>query len=167
MRFRSDKVAMTADVQQMFHCFRVRKDHGNYLRSMWYRDNDPSNEMVDYRMNVHVFGNRPSPAVAPYGLKKIAALSSEEFGRDVASFVTSNFYVDDGLALTDTSEEAMDLMTRTQNALKVNGNLRLHKIASNSVSVMKTFPKDDLAKGLKEGKINQGSLPVQQGLGLY
>ena len=40
MRFRKEKVAILADIQQMFHCFLVREDHRNYLRFLWYRDND-------------------------------------------------------------------------------------------------------------------------------
>ena len=67
MRFRKEKVAILADIQQMFHCFLVREDHRNYLRFLWYRDNDVTKEIIDYRMKVHVFGNSPSPAVAIYG----------------------------------------------------------------------------------------------------
>lgn len=66
MRFRKERVAIVADIQQMFHCFLVRDDHRNYLRFLWYKDNDPTKEI---RMKVHVFGNAPSPAVAIYGLR--------------------------------------------------------------------------------------------------
>ena len=58
MRFRKDQVAVTADVQQMFYCFVVREDHRNYLRFLWHKDNDPSKEITEFRMNVHVLGNR-------------------------------------------------------------------------------------------------------------
>ncbi|VDI29007.1 Hypothetical predicted protein [Mytilus galloprovincialis] len=40
LRFRKEMVAVTADVQHMFHCFVVRKDHRNYLRFLWHKDND-------------------------------------------------------------------------------------------------------------------------------
>ena len=52
LRFRKEPVAVTADVQQMFHCFVVREDHRNYLRFLWYRNNDLDDVAVEYRMRV-------------------------------------------------------------------------------------------------------------------
>ncbi|KAM5180734.1 uncharacterized protein ACMZJ9_001273 [Mantella aurantiaca] len=115
----------------MFHCFIVREDNRNFLRFRWYRNNDVSNEVIDYQMKVHVFGNSPSPTVAIYGLRKTAKEGEEEFGTDAHQFVERNFYVDDGLKSLPTEEEAIDLLTRTQNMLAT-ANLRLHKIISNS-----------------------------------
>lgn len=40
LRFRKEPVAITADIQHMFHCFLVRKDHHDYLHFLWYQDND-------------------------------------------------------------------------------------------------------------------------------
>lgn len=63
LRFRKEAIAITADVQQMFYSFNVREDHQDYLRFFWYEDNDLQKDIREYRMNVHVFGNSPSPAV--------------------------------------------------------------------------------------------------------
>lgn len=70
IRFRREPIAITADVKQMFYCFTVRDDHHNFLRFLWFKDNDVTKEVIEYRMKVHVFGNRPSPTVAMYGLRK-------------------------------------------------------------------------------------------------
>lgn len=59
------------------------------------------------------------------------------------------------------SSEAIDLMTRTMSALKNEGNLRLHKVASNKEEVMSAFASDDLAKDLKDLDIGNDQLPVQ------
>ena len=91
-------MAITADIVQMFHCFHVGEDHSNILRFLWYTDNDPEKEIIQYRMTVHVFGNSPSPAFATYGLHRTAAESSEHFGAYVKSFVEENFFVDDGIS---------------------------------------------------------------------
>lgn len=56
----------------MFYCFVVEEEDRDVLRFLWYKDNDLSKDVVDYRMRVHVFGNRPSPAVAFFGLRKAA-----------------------------------------------------------------------------------------------
>lgn len=47
--FRKEKVAILADIQQMFHCFLVHEDHRNFLRFLWHRDNDINKEVVWYR----------------------------------------------------------------------------------------------------------------------
>lgn len=57
-------------------------------------------------------------------------------------------------------------MKRTQQALKEGGRLKLHKISSNSKSVLMKFPADDLAKDLKDLDIGKDDLPVQRSLGL-
>ncbi|VDI39110.1 Hypothetical predicted protein [Mytilus galloprovincialis] len=166
LRFRKEPIAITADIQQMFYCFRVTETHRNFLRFIWYKDNDPNQELIDYRMTVHVFGNSPSPAVATFGLRRTAEISETEFGKDVKDYVVRNFYVDDGLNSLPNSSQAIDLMRRTQEALKTNGDLRLHKIASNDVTVMSAFSNDDLAKDLKDIKLEPENLPVQRSLGL-
>ena len=93
---------------------------------------------MEYRIQVHVFGNSPSPAVASYGLLKTASINAD-YGLDVQDIVSKDFYVDDGLTSSSSVESAVDLMSRAQEALKVNCNLRLHKIASNSKEVMSAY----------------------------
>ena len=166
LRFRREPVAITADIQQMFYCFQVQEEHRNYLRFLWYRDNDPDKDIIEYRMRVHVFGNSPSPAVATYGLRRIAKEEENAYGSDVKEFIDSDFYVDDGLTSLPTSQQAVDLLRRTQQALSHGGNLRLHKIASNCVEVMKSFPSDDYHKDLKDLDLGVDKAPIQRSLGL-
>ena len=61
-------------------------------------------------------------------------------------FVVHKFYVDDGLTSVPTAQEALSLLKRTQTALKKEGNLRLHKIASNDPEVFNSFEKEDFCK---------------------
>ena len=166
LRFRSHPVAVTADIEQMFYGFLVREDHRNFLRFLWYRDNNPDKDLVEYRMRAHVFGNSPSPAIATYGLLKIATASEKQFGSDVKEFIERNFYVDDGVASLPTVEHAVGLIRKTQEACKKEGNLRLHKIASNKKEVMTAFPPEDLAKDLKGLDFACDDIPVQRSLGL-
>jgi hypothetical protein len=160
LRFRQAPIAIIADIQKMFYAFFVREEHRNYLRFFWYRDNNPEKELAEYRMCVHVFGNSPSPAVATYGLRKTVCETEETYGQDVREFVEKGFYVDDGLASVSTAVEGISLMKRTQAALSSGGNLRLHKIASNSDEVLNAFPKEDLANGLKKLDLRSDRLPV-------
>lgn len=87
MRFRKEQVAVTADIEQMFYSFVVREDHRDFLRFLWYRDNNPSKDVVEYRMRVHVFGNSPSPTVATYCLRRAAEKGEKQHGPDTKRFV--------------------------------------------------------------------------------
>lgn len=162
LRFRKEAIAITADVEQMFYNFRVKKSHRNFLRFIWHADNDLSAPLVDYQMTVHVFGNSPSPSIATFALRR----SVSQADQDVQDFVCRNFYVDDGLTSCTDTETAEDLMRRTQKALEDGGKLRLHKIVSNSRAVLQSFDLVDLAKDLKDLDLSSDSPPIQRCLGL-
>ncbi len=165
MRFRKECVAVMADIQQMFHCFVVREDHRDYLRFLWYCDNDLNKDIVEYRMKVHVFGNSPSPAVAIYCLRRAAEKGAPQHGPDTRHFVERGFYVDDALISLPTEEKAIDLLKRTQASLS-ESNLRLHKIVSNSLHVLEAFPTEDHAKEIKDLNLSGTTMPTQRSLGL-
>ncbi|XP_062594609.1 uncharacterized protein LOC134256031 [Saccostrea cucullata] len=147
LKFRKEKVAVTADIEQMFFNFYVHEEDRNFLRFLWFRDNDINNELVEFRMCVHVFGNSPSPAVATFGLRKSACdHHSTELCNQVCELVNKHFYVDDALVSLPDAESAIEIMKKTQDVLKQNGNIRLHKIRSNSSEVLKSFPTEDLSE---------------------
>ncbi|VDI37855.1 Hypothetical predicted protein [Mytilus galloprovincialis] len=56
-KFRIGQFAAIADVEQMFFNFEVQENHRNFLRLIWFKDNDIEMPLVEYRMRVHVFGN--------------------------------------------------------------------------------------------------------------
>lgn len=78
----------------MFYRFHVNEEDRYYLRFFWFDNNDPQQSMVEYRMKVDIFGNRPSPAMATYGLRRAV----QDADPDVVNFVHQDFYVDDALA---------------------------------------------------------------------
>lgn len=165
IRFRREAIAVTADIKQMFHCFLVREQDRNFLRFFWFRDNDPAQDVIEYRMTVHVFGNSPSPAVAIYCLRQSTREREPHEDPEVRQFVDRDFYVDDGLKSLPTAAGAISLLKRTQDILAMS-NLRLHKIASNSKEVMDAFSPLDLASDLKDLDLGSDTPPVQRSLGL-
>ncbi|XP_052255023.1 uncharacterized protein LOC127860749 [Dreissena polymorpha] len=149
------------DVQQMFYCFKVNKEHRDLLRFFRHKDNNPKKEIIEYRMTVHVFGNIHSPAVATYCLRKAVETADE----DVRTFVNSVFYLDDALTSHLKEEEAIDLIKRTQETLR-RSSIRLYKIASNSRVVISSFPVEDLAIDMTSFDISTDEMPDQASLGL-
>lgn len=164
-RFRKEQVAITADIEHMFHCFVVAEDHRDFLRFLWFRNNDLNSDIVDYRMRVHLFGNSPSPAVAMYGLRRAAQKAEAEYGSDARELIDHEFYVDDALKSFDTEEEAISVVQRAQKMLAAS-NLRLHKIASNRPAVIGAFPPRDRSKDVEDLDLFVDDLPVQRSLGL-
>ena len=124
-RFRRETTAVTCDIEQLFHSLYVSPEHRDFLRFLWNEDNTLGNRIIEYRMNVHLFGNGPSPAVATSGLWTTARDGEEEFGENTAEFAHRNFYTYDGLASKPTTQEAIDLVTATQ-AILSTANLKLH-----------------------------------------
>ena len=146
-RFRREKVALTCDVEQMFHSFKVNKEHKDYLRFLWFQSGDLSQLIVTYRMNVRLFGVVSNPAYSNFGLHKTAQESESEFGETAASFLRDDFYVDDGLKAVNTTEP-IDIIKNSQGMCAKVG-LRVHKFTSNSNDVLETVPVEDRAKEVK------------------
>ena len=165
MRFRQETVGVARDIEQMFHCFYVDPKDRDVLRFFWFKDNNPNEEIVEYHMTVHLFGNTSSPAVATFGLRKTAVDGEEKFGESAKKFVCNDFYVDDGLTSRRTVEEVIHLIKTTQTMLST-ANIRLHKVASNSVQVITAFAKQGRDTKLKELNLSSDPLPTQRSLGL-
>ena len=72
IRFRQENVTAMCDIEQMFHSVHVAPEHQNFLRFLWFKDNDPTKEIIENKKSVHLFGNGPSPAIATFGLRKTA-----------------------------------------------------------------------------------------------
>lgn len=69
LHVRQEPVAVMTGNQTMFHCFIVQEDNSLFLRIWWYRNNDVSDEVIDYLMKILVFAKSPFPAVAIYVLR--------------------------------------------------------------------------------------------------
>ena len=164
--FRRERIGVMCGIEQMFYSFYVNPEHRDYLRFLWFQNNDPQKPVIEYRMNVHLFGNGPSPAVATFGLRKTALEGAEEYGEEVKGFIDRNLYVDDGLASRSTAEEAIELIANAQDVL-ASSNRRLHKVISNSVDVMEAFSNEDRAKEVRDLDLRRDILPAQRSLGVY
>lgn len=162
MRFRKEYVAITCDIEQMFHSFYVIPEHRNFLRFLWFEDNELNGPIVECQMNVYLFGATSSPGVANFSLQKTADVGRSRIWKRSRS----DFYVDDGFTSLPTTREAIDLIRTTQ-AMCASANLRLHKFASNRREVLESLPVNDRAKDLKNIDLCHDVLPVQRSLGTF
>ena len=164
-RFRQESVAFMTDIQSMFHQFVVSKEHRDLLRFLWWKNGDPANEVVEYRMKVHLFGAVSSPGCANFGLKRAADDGEQEYGKDATEFIRRDFCVDDGLTSVPTAEQAVTLIKASQGICAKAG-LKRHKISSNKREVLEMIPAEDRAKGLKEFDLKNDPLPLERALGV-
>ena len=116
-------------------------------------------------MNVHLFGNGPSPAVTTYGLCRTAIDGEEEYGDEAKKLIGRNFYVDGGLTSLLSTQGATDLVKSAQATLAT-ANLRFHEVVSYSVEVMEAFLAEDRAKDVRDLDLCHDSLPAQRSLGV-
>ena len=145
-RFREQAVAIISDVECMFNNFVVPAAHKDYMRFYWYKDNDPSQPIIQWRMTTHCFGCTSSPAVANFCMRFAAAQPHAASYPEGQDYIRSSFYMDDGINSTSSSKEAVSALQGAVNILKPYG-IRLHKILSNSDEVMSCFPESELAEG--------------------
>ena len=164
-RFRQEAVALTCDVQGMFHQFFVNEADRDLLRFFWWKHGDLKNEAEEYRMKVHLFGATSSPGCANFAFKRAADDGEKEFGSEAADVMRKEFYVDDGLKSVKCVDTATKLIHNCQ-AMCAKAGLRLHKFSSNKKEVIQAVPPEDRAKGLQELDLTRDPLPIEQTLGI-
>ena len=145
LRFRQQEIALAGDIERMFYRFKVSPKDRDYLQFLWWDNDDIEHtEPKLYRMTVHLFGATSSPGCANFALKKLASDYKKEYSDDVCQFIRDNFYVDDGLVSCSTVEQAISLISGARNLCE-RANIRLHKLVSNSKSVMDAIPESERA----------------------
>ena len=147
MRFRERSVGFMTDIESMFNSFALPVAQRDLYRFYWFNQNQPEEPIVQYRSTCYIFGSKPSPAIATYGLR-FAALLKQDISPGVLNFINRSFYVDDGVSSADTPSKAIDIIGGARETLSPY-HIRLHKIMSNSEEVLQAFPSSELVSGIQ------------------
>ncbi len=165
VRFRRHPIAVTCDVEKMFHQFHVQENDRDYLRFLWWKNGDRNSVLQEYRMKVHLFGAVSSPGCANYGLRYLANEYSQSHTLG-AQFITRDFYVDDGVTSAETVEKAIQL-TKEARELCAKGGLRLHKFVSNDNTVLQSIPASECAVNFETKDLTFNDMPLERALGIH
>ena len=165
LRFRQEPIAVTCDIEGMFHQVRLNPEYRNLLRFLWWERNDLSKDPVDYHMTVHLFSATSSPSCANFAPKQTANDFEREYGEEAANFIRNDFYVDDGLKSVPTPASAVELVKNVK-AMCHQGAFNLHKFLSNNKDIIKSIPESDRAEGVKEIDLDLDKLPLERTLGV-
>ena len=162
-RFRQDPVGLVADIEAMFHQVLVEPSDCDVLRFLWWPEGDLSKNLVDYRMVKHLFGERLSPSITNFCLKKTADVEKEGIDPKAVETVKKNMYVDDLMKSTDTTQKAIHLVGQLRELLS-RGGFRLTKWYSNKREVIAAIPESERAKSVANLEIEQP--PTESTLGM-
>ena len=116
LRFRENKLALSADIEQMFMQVKVAPEDRKFLRFLW--NNDCRIETYEYTS--HIFGATDSPCIASYALQKTARDNEEQFP-DALKFVERNIYMDDLYVSTNLLEDAQKILQGMRKVLSKGG----------------------------------------------
>ena len=138
------------------------------MRFYWFKDNDPTKPLIEYWSCVHLQGLKGSPAIADIGRrygsmdnppkpnsKELEEWLDQEYlhtssspqsekASDIGSRILSKqYYVDDLVASTDTSGQAITTLEQERSNL-ARFNIILGKFRSNNAEVRADFPNSEL-----------------------
>ena len=165
-RFRKESVVIAADIEAMFHQVKVPSEDRDMLRFLWWPDGNCDQNMIEYRMAVHLFGATSSPSCSNFALRRCAEDNMKEFSSQATDVILNNFYVDDCLASVATEEEAIALYHELR-AICLKGGFLLNKWISNSRRVLAVIPEVDRAKEVMNLDLDKDILPVERVLGVH
>ncbi len=147
LRFRGGPIAISADIESMFHMVLVPSDDQDALRFLWQDDLESERSPDVYQMVVHIFGAKSSPCCANYCLRRCALDHTQEFSDQAINTVLRNFYVDDMLKSVDGVQAAIGLAFELIDLLGVGG-FKLTKWVSNSQEVLDALKRLDPKLGI-------------------
>ncbi|XP_062557546.1 uncharacterized protein LOC134222411 [Armigeres subalbatus] len=161
IQFRENKVAICADLREMFHQVRISIEDQNCQRFLWKEHpTDPAPSI--YVMQVMTFGACCSPSIAQY-VKNINAEKYAGKFPAATKVIIKSHYLDDMLASTETEYEAIKLAQEVRH-VHAQAGFELRNWISNSPTVINALQDERV----DERGLNLGSeLATEKVLGMW
>ncbi|XP_046556736.1 uncharacterized protein LOC124265959 [Haliotis rubra] len=163
LRFRQKPVAISGDIQAMFHQIRLLPEDRCLLRFLWrnlQRDREPD----IYEWKVLPFGTTCSPCCATFALRKHAIDNQTEYP-EIAQSILQSFYVDNCLESVSNVTEAKELIVEMRKLLAIGG-FNMRQWASNSEEVIRDLPTDAKSESCELWLAQENEDPKESTLGL-
>lgn len=143
----------------------MAEEDKDLLRFLWWPGRDVTQDVVVFRMTVHLFGAVSSPSCACFALRRTANDNQHCFNKEEINTVHKNFYMDDCLKSLPTEYEVIQMVIDLS-TLSHTGGFHLTQWVSNSCEVLQSIAERDRSKNLNELKLDRDQLPVEGALGL-
>ena len=157
LRFRQERIAITADIESMFHQVRVDTKHIHALRFLWWPGGNLSLDPEPHQMLVHLFGATSSPTCAAFSLRQTAHDYGDCFDPAIANIVYDNFYVDDCLCSVPSVADGKKLVSQLPQLLQ-KGGFHLTKWISNDVRVLESLSGTERSRSMLRLNFEDDSL---------
>ena len=92
IRFRSNNIAIAADIEDIFDQVKVSEEDYDALRFLWKEDLSSDTPADSYKMLVHIFGAKDAPGCANYALKRTGLDNSKAFAAETFESVLKHFF---------------------------------------------------------------------------
>ena len=138
LRFRSHRIALTADVSKMYRAVELAEPDRDFHRFVWRPK--PEGPLCDYRMTRVTFGVSASCFAANMAVKQNAIDFVDEYPL-AAKVVETSFYVDDCLTGADDAKTTIVLRRQLQDLFS-RGAFLLRKWNSSEPSVLESIPQE-------------------------
>ena len=145
MRFREEKVALSADIEAIFNQAMVPKVDQSVLPFLWRESPEAQSEVYQYVR--HIFGAKCAPTRANYALVRTVRDNRTELP-EAAIAVERNFYMDDFFKSVASVEKALQLQKQLVKMCTSVG-FRLTKWISSEKNVIKHIPEPERAPSVK------------------
>lgn len=142
LRWRTHKIALIADVKQMYRQILVSTKDIDYQRILWR--SSPLEAIQEKRLLTVTYGTSCAPFLAIRTLKQLAQDEQAEFP-DLVEIIDKHFYIDDLLSGANSQEQALELKNRITKFMS-KGKFEMHKWASNSPDVLSDISDSHKAK---------------------
>lgn len=138
IRFRSHKIAFSADIAKMYRQILIRDQDSDFQRILWRKS--PTEPIEEYKLRTVTYGTASAPFLAVRTLLQHAKNENENHPA-VCSIIKRDFYVDDLLSGCESEEKAIEIQQEINEVLE-KGGFQLRKWTSNSVQLLENIPED-------------------------
>lgn len=163
-RFREQKIAVNADVKEMFHQIKIREEDQQCQRFLW-RDGDTARKPTVYIMQVMAFGPKCSPACAQ-AVKNTHAEQYRDECPQAVEALTRTTYVDDYFNSHATVDEAVKV---SMDAIKICNDISFPLVGfqSNQPEMLKQLPQEHVKETFVSMDPEESRSLVAKVLGMY
>ncbi len=151
LRFRKFAVGVAGDISKMFLRILLHPDDCKFHRFLW-REND-NDEPTVYQFNCVTFGDRSSPFLAKYVIKRVTQDHGEE-KPEAAEALNKDLYMDDLIHSCKTTQEAKTTVRDVCQILD-NGSLNMRNWISNQPSALEEITDRVAPRSLQFGEQGQ------------
>ena len=141
VKFRSKPYVVTTDLMKMYDAISLRDQDRPFLRFLHRDLENPNSEIEVLQYNSISMGLPDSVFLAIMTLHKLAELAKDH-NETVHNIIKEYFYLDDLVISFDTVKEAIDIIPKLNNFLKL-FNLKSHKWGTNDRTIMEAIPQEN------------------------